>query len=85
MLAEPGYAPIEAAEGASARKVIQSGLYIDLLITDVGLPNGINGAQRERWAECPSRSHPTFSASQIRSETRSSQQAWSAGTLIVYS
>jgi PAS domain S-box-containing protein len=44
-LAELGYAAIEAADGMSGLKVLQSNVRIDLLITDVGLPGGMNGRQ----------------------------------------
>ncbi len=40
-----GYTVIGAADGASGVKVLQSGARIELLITDVGLPNGMNGRQ----------------------------------------
>jgi PAS domain S-box-containing protein len=40
-----GYKAIEAADGAAGLKVLQSDARIDLLITDVGLPGGINGRQ----------------------------------------
>ncbi|MWO10871.1 response regulator, partial [Escherichia coli] len=36
---------IGAADGAAGIKVLQSGAKIELLITDVGLPNGMNGRQ----------------------------------------
>ena len=36
---------IGAADGAAGIKVLQSGARINLLITDVGLPNGMNGRQ----------------------------------------
>ena len=45
VLDELGYAAIEAADGASGLKVLQSDVRIDLLITDVGLPGGMNGRQ----------------------------------------
>jgi PAS domain S-box-containing protein len=45
VLDELGYAAIEAADGTSGLKVLQSDVRIDLLITDVGLPKGINGRQ----------------------------------------
>jgi PAS domain S-box-containing protein len=45
VLAELGYAAIEAADGMSGLKVLQSNVRIDLLITDVGLPGGMNGRQ----------------------------------------
>jgi DNA-binding response OmpR family regulator len=40
-----GYAAIEAADSTSGLKVLQSDVRIDLLITDVGLPGGMNGRQ----------------------------------------
>jgi PAS domain S-box-containing protein len=45
VLAELGYTAIEAAEGSSALRVLQSDTRIDLLVTDVGLPGGMNGRQ----------------------------------------
>jgi PAS domain S-box-containing protein len=44
-LKELGYCAIEAVDGAAGLKVLQSSMRIDLLITDVGLPNGMNGRQ----------------------------------------
>jgi PAS domain S-box-containing protein len=40
-----GYATIEAVDGVAGLKVLQSSRHIDLLVTDVGLPGGINGRQ----------------------------------------
>jgi signal transduction histidine kinase/CheY-like chemotaxis protein len=45
VLAELGYAAIEAADGASGLKVLQSNVRIDLLVSDIGLPGGMNGRQ----------------------------------------
>jgi CheY-like chemotaxis protein len=45
VLAELGYTSIEASEGLSALRVLQSDVRIDLLVTDVGLPGGMNGRQ----------------------------------------
>ncbi len=45
VLEDLGYAAIEAADGPSGLKVLQSDVRIDLLITDVGLPGGMNGRQ----------------------------------------
>ena len=45
VLGELGYRAIEAADGASALRVLQSDTRIDLLVTDVGLPGGMNGRQ----------------------------------------
>ncbi|WAJ28945.1 PAS domain-containing hybrid sensor histidine kinase/response regulator [Antarcticirhabdus aurantiaca] len=45
VLEDLGYAAIEAADGAGGLQVLQSNARIDLLITDVGLPGGLNGRQ----------------------------------------
>ena len=45
VLEELGYAVIEAEDGPSALKVIASKARIDLIVTDVGLPGGMNGRQ----------------------------------------
>ncbi|MDA8449692.1 response regulator [Acidovorax sp. NCPPB 3859] len=45
VLHEMGYQTIEAHDGASALQVLQSRTHLDLLITDVGLPGGMNGRQ----------------------------------------
>ena len=44
-LEEMGYQIFEAGEGMSALKILRSDTNIDLLITDVGLPGGMNGRQ----------------------------------------
>ncbi len=44
-LAELGYQAIEAGDAASGLKFLESDAEIDLLITDVGLPGGMNGKQ----------------------------------------
>jgi len=44
-LHELGYVAIEAGDGANGLKILQSDARIDLLITDVGLPAGMNGRQ----------------------------------------
>jgi len=45
VLGEQGYQALEAHDGPSALKIIESGVKLDLLITDVGLPGGMNGRQ----------------------------------------
>jgi PAS domain S-box-containing protein len=45
LLSGAGYSVLEAVDGPSAMKVINSDAKIDLLITDVGLPGGMNGRQ----------------------------------------
>ena len=44
-LVDLGYACIEAEDGAAALAIFESDQRIDLLITDVGLPGGLNGRQ----------------------------------------
>ena len=45
VLDETGYTAIEAEDGPSGLTMLQSDARIDLLITDVGLPGGMNGRQ----------------------------------------
>ncbi len=45
VLDELGYTVIGAADGGAGLKVLQSSARIDLLVTDVGLPDGMNGRQ----------------------------------------
>ncbi|HEY8441581.1 MAG TPA: PAS domain S-box protein [Xanthobacteraceae bacterium] len=45
VLDELGYSAIEASDAISGLKVLRSDVRIDLLITDVGLPGGLNGRQ----------------------------------------
>src|SRR5262249_51537172 len=44
-LGEHGCACLQAADGPGGVKILQSRASIDLLITDVGLPGGLNGRQ----------------------------------------
>jgi signal transduction histidine kinase/CheY-like chemotaxis protein len=45
ILEELGYHVLEAGDGPTAVKIMNGGHTIDLLITDVGLPGGMNGRQ----------------------------------------
>ena len=45
VLEDLGYTAIEAADAVAGLKVLQSDVRIDLLVTDVGLPGGMNGRQ----------------------------------------
>ena len=45
VLEEFGYHAIEAPDGATGLRILQSDVRIDLLVTDVGLPGGMNGRQ----------------------------------------
>ena len=45
LLHDLGYAAIEAPDGPSGLRVLETDARIDLLITDVGLPGGMNGRQ----------------------------------------
>ena len=55
VLKDLGYTAIEAADGAAGLRVLESGARIDLLVTDVGLPGGMNGRQ---LADAARRSRP---------------------------
>ncbi|WP_223655847.1 PAS domain-containing protein [Halopseudomonas nanhaiensis] len=44
-LGDNGYTLIEAADSVAGLKLLRSDVHIDLLITDVGLPGGMNGRQ----------------------------------------
>ncbi len=57
VLADFGYTAIEASDGPAALRVLQSDARIDLLVTDVGLPGGMNGRQ---LAEAGRRSRPAL-------------------------
>ncbi len=45
VLEELGYATVEAADGPSALKILNGEGRVDLLVSDVGLPGGMNGRQ----------------------------------------
>ena len=45
VLREHAYKVLEAEDGVSAMRILDSGRRIDLLITDVGLPGNMNGRQ----------------------------------------
>lgn len=45
ILDDLGYTALEAEDGPSGLKILNSQIRIDLLITDVGLPGGMNGRQ----------------------------------------
>ncbi|MGF6573378.1 PAS domain S-box-containing protein [Paraburkholderia sp. GAS333] len=45
VLEELGYTVIEAADSVAGLKLLQSNIRVDLLVSDVGLPGGMNGRQ----------------------------------------
>ncbi|HSW19020.1 MAG TPA: ATP-binding protein [Ramlibacter sp.] len=45
VLEEAGYVVVTAPDGPAGLRVLQSGRRVDLLVTDVGLPGGLNGRQ----------------------------------------
>ncbi len=45
VLQQAGYHAIEASDGYTALKILESNARIEVLITDVGLPGGLNGRQ----------------------------------------
>ena len=57
-LRDLGYEVVEATDGVAALDLLQAGTRVDLLVTDVGLPGGLNGRQvadaaRERQPDLP--------------------------------
>lgn len=58
ILEELGYTALEASDSASGLKILLSDVRIDLLVTDVGLPGGMNGRQ---MADAASASRPDLS------------------------
>jgi PAS domain S-box-containing protein len=57
VLEDLGYTAIEAADSGAGLRVLQSDVRIDLLITDVGLPGGMNGRE---MAEAGRSKRPTL-------------------------
>ena len=55
VLRETGYSVIEAEDGIAGLKILQSEMRIDVVVTDVGLPGGLNGRQMADAARvsCP--------------------------------
>jgi CheY-like chemotaxis protein len=45
VLRELGYIAIEAEDGPAGLRILRSAVRIDLLITDIGLPGGLDGGQ----------------------------------------
>ena len=45
VLEDSGYHVLEAADGPSGLSLLESSMPIDLPVTDVGLPGGLNGRQ----------------------------------------
>ncbi len=45
VLQDLGYTALDAPDGAQALAILKSGVRIDLLVTDVGMPGGMNGRQ----------------------------------------
>jgi len=45
VLSDIGYTVLEAADGRAGLRILEAGTRVDLLLTDVGLPGGMNGRQ----------------------------------------
>jgi PAS domain S-box-containing protein len=54
VLEDAGYRTLEAADGPEGFEILRSSAIIDLLVTDVGLPGGLNGRQVADAASVPS-------------------------------
>ena len=53
VLEELGYTVIDAADSVTGLKLLQSNIRIDLLVSDVGLPGGMNGWRMRRASRGP--------------------------------
>ena len=45
VITESGFVALEAADGAAGLRILETDARVDLLVTDVGLPGGLNGRQ----------------------------------------
>ncbi|MGE4481017.1 ATP-binding protein [Acidocella sp.] len=45
LLGEAGYTVLEAEDGRAGLRILEAGIRVDLMVTDVGLPGGLNGRQ----------------------------------------
>jgi PAS domain S-box-containing protein len=70
VLRELGYATIEAGDGHDGLRILQSQAQMDLLVTDVGLPGGINGRQ---LADAARAVHPSLKVLFITGYARNSE------------
>ncbi len=57
VLRDHGYTVMEAADGHAGLRILESTSRIDLLVTDIGLPGGMNGRQ---LAEAAQQGHPSL-------------------------
>ena len=55
VLEDLGYVAIEAADSAAGLRILMSDVRVDLLVTDVGLPGGMNGRQMADAARAAAR------------------------------
>ncbi len=55
VLGDLGFNTLQAADGQSGLEMLRSNRAVDLLITDIGLPGGMNGRQ---FAELARQEHP---------------------------
>jgi DNA-binding NtrC family response regulator len=57
VLTDRGYSVLEAGDAHSGLRVLKSASRVDLLVTDIGLPGGMNGRQ---LAEAAQQGHPSL-------------------------
>ena len=79
-LRDLGYRVLEAADGPAALHLLDGGARVDMLVTDVGLPNGMNGRQvaeavRERRPGIPSLFITGYAGTAASAWERSDRQA----------
>ncbi|MBW8296388.1 response regulator [Sphingopyxis sp.] len=59
-LREEGYTVLEASDGEEGLAVLQSGQQVDLMITDVRMPGGIDGMELTRRSNALAPSRPVI-------------------------
>ena len=70
-----GYRVLEAGDGPAGLRILQSAVEVDLLLTDVGLPGGMNGRQVADAARVSRPDLKVLFHHRLRAERRGSQRA----------
>ena len=83
VLEEAGYTAIEAGDGPAGLTILQSARRIDLLITDVGLPGGMNGRQVADAARISGPTSRSCSSPDTRKTRSSATVTWRSGMQVI--
>jgi len=83
ILRELGYSVLEAGDGASGLTMLRAHPEIDLLFTDVGLPNGMNGKALAHAAQSERADLPVLFTSAYAAEVLVSDNRLDAGVALI--